>query len=73
MESERKSALNASALIFVGVFAVALLSIFGAIYIGASKSQKKGEMGYEGILILRWALLGFATLYILLALSAFLV
>ena len=63
--------MNEIALIFVGLFAVAVLSIFGAIYLGASKSYSRGEIGADGIRILRWALVGFAGIYALLALSAF--
>ena len=64
--------MNVSALIAVFVFAAALLSIFGALYVGASRSHARGEMGIEGIRMLRWALLGHITLYILLAITAFL-
>jgi hypothetical protein len=63
--------LNEIALIFVGLFAVAGLSIFGAIYSGASKSYSRGELGPDGIKILRWALVGYAGIYAVLALSAF--
>lgn len=64
--------MNLAALIAVIVFAVVLLSIFGALYTGALKSHRKGEMGVEGLRILRWALLGQVTLYIILAVTAFL-
>ena len=64
--------MNLSALIAVAVFAAALLSIFGALYVGASKSYAKGEMDIEGIRLLRWMLLGHVTLYILLGITAFL-
>jgi uncharacterized membrane protein YuzA (DUF378 family) len=69
---EWKNFLNEIALIFVGLFALVVLSIFGAIYSGASNSYSRGELGLEGIRILRWALVGFAGIYALLALSAFL-
>ena len=64
--------MNVSALIAVAVFAAVLLSIFGALYIGALRSYSKGEMDIEGIRLLRWALLGHITLYVLLAITAFL-
>lgn len=70
-EAENKR-LNVAALIAVAVFAAALLSIFGVLYLGASRSQSRGEMGIEGIRILRWALMGYVVLYALLALTAFL-
>jgi hypothetical protein len=62
--------LNESALIAVAVFAVALLSIFGTVYHSASESQRRGELNAEGIRILRWALLGHLTLFVILALTA---
>jgi len=64
--------LNVAALIAVAVFAAALLSIFGALYLGASRSHSRGEMDIEGIKILRWALMGYVVLYVLLAITAFL-
>ena len=64
--------MNIVALIAVAVFAAVLLSIFGALYISASRSHARGEMGVEGLRILRWALLGHITLYVLLAITAFL-
>ncbi len=64
--------MNLSALIAVVVFAGVLLVIFGALYIGASRSQARGEIGPEGTRLLRWALLGQITLYLLLAITAFL-
>lgn len=64
--------MNLGALIAVIVFAGALLAIFGTLYIGASRSYTRGEMGIEGIRILRWALAGHIALYVLLAITAFL-
>jgi uncharacterized membrane protein len=63
--------LNADALIAVVLFAGALLSIFGAIYWGAAKSHAKGEMDFNGLKMLRWALAGYVCLYVLLAITAF--
>jgi hypothetical protein len=65
--------LNIIALIAIFIFAVVLLSIFGSLYIGAFRSYKRGEMDYEGIKLLRWGLLGYIVLYIILATTALLV
>ena len=64
--------MNEAAAIAIGIFAAVLLSIVGTLYLGAVKSHVRGEMGIEGMVILRWAILGFLVLYGLLALSAFL-
>jgi len=64
--------LNVDALLSVVVFAGVLLAIFGALYAGAARSQARGEIGAEGTRLLRWALLGYTTLYVLLAITAFL-
>lgn len=60
------------ALLTVLVLSGALLAIFGALYLSASRSQKRGELDAEGLRILRWALLGHLILNVLLALTAFL-
>ena len=65
--------MNVAALIAVGVFTAVLLSIFGALYVGAVKSHRRGEMGIEGVRLLRWAVLGQVALYAILAVTAFLV
>lgn len=64
--------MNVSALVAVLVLSGALLAIFGALYRGALRSHTRGEMGMDGIKILRWALLGHLALYALLAVTAFL-
>jgi hypothetical protein len=64
--------VNVPAIIAVGVFAAVLLAIVGAIYVGASRSHARGEVGIEGLMILRWGILGFLVLYALLAITAFL-
>ena len=64
--------MNVGALVAVVVFAGALLAIFGALYREASRSHARGEMGIDGVRILRWALLGHVALYVLLAVTAFL-
>jgi hypothetical protein len=63
--------LNVGALIAVAVFAGVLLAIFGALYVSASRSHARGELGTDGLRILRWAFLGHLTLYALLAVTAF--
>ncbi len=64
--------LNRPALLAILVFATALLAILGALYAGAVRSYRKGELDVEGVRILRWALLGHAAIYALLAVTAFL-
>ena len=65
-------AVNASALVSVLVFAAAFLGIFGWLYSEAYKSHKRGEMSFDGLVILRWALLGVLVIYALLGLTAIL-
>lgn len=62
--------LNVDALIAVALFAGVLLAIFGVLYTGASRSHARGELGIEGVRILRWALVGYAVIYLLLAVTA---
>ena len=64
--------MNASALVAVVIFAGALLMIFGALYAGALRSYKRGELDVTGMRLLRWALLGHIAIYFLLAVTAFL-
>ncbi len=64
--------MNLSALVAVAVFAGVLMTIFGILYVGASRSQARGEVGPEGTKLLRWALAGHVALYLLLAVTAFL-
>ncbi|MHB1907312.1 MAG: hypothetical protein ACYCQJ_00420 [Nitrososphaerales archaeon] len=64
--------MNTVALVEVVILAGALLAIFGVLYLGALKSYKRGELEYEGVIILRWALAGYMILYFLLAITAFL-
>ncbi len=65
-------ALNTDALIAVVAFAGALLFVFGLLYRGAAGSVARGELGSEGIRILRWALLGYLAIFFVLALTALL-
>jgi len=64
--------MNLSALVAVVLFAGALLFVFGLLYRMALRSHAKGELGQEGIDILRWALLGQLAIFVVLAITAFL-
>jgi len=64
--------VNVAALVAVLAFAGVMLAIFGALYVGAARSYGRGELDFEGIRILRWALLGLISIYVLLAVTAFL-
>jgi hypothetical protein len=64
--------VNLAALLAVLAFAGLMLAIFGALYVGAVRSYRRGELDFEGIRILRWALLGQISIYALLAVTAFL-
>jgi hypothetical protein len=46
--------------------------IFGTLYAGAVRSYHRDELGFEGIRILRWALVGLIAIYALLAATTFL-
>ena len=64
--------MNTSALAAIAVFAGALLAVFGVLYRMAARSHARGELSHDGILILRWALLGQLAIFAILALTAFL-
>ena len=64
--------MNISALIAIIAFAGALLFVFGVLYRMAAKSHARGELDYDGIRILRWALFGQLVIFVILALTAFL-
>ena len=64
--------MNVAALLAVLAFAGALLAIFGVLYVGAVRSYQRGELGGDGVRILRWALLGQLCIFALLAVTAFL-
>ena len=49
-----------------------MLAIGGALYVGAARSYRGGELDFEGIRILRWGLLGLISIYVLLAVTRFL-
>lgn len=46
--------------------------VFGVLYRMAAASHAKGELDFEGIRLLRWALLGQLVIFVILALTAFL-
>jgi hypothetical protein len=64
--------MNTSALLATMIFAGALLFVFGLLYRGAARSHARGEMSYEGIQILRWALVGHLAIFAILGITAFL-
>ncbi len=64
--------MNVDALVSVIAFAGVLVAIFGALYMGASRSYRRGEVDFTAVRLLRWALVGFAAIYVLLAITAFL-
>ena len=64
--------MNLSALIAVLIFALVFLGIIGWLYSEASKSLKRGELSFDGIVILRLALLGVLVIYAILGLTAIL-
>jgi hypothetical protein len=64
--------VNLAALLAVLAFAGLMLAIFGGLYAGAVRSYRRGELDFEGIRILRWALLGQFSIYVLLGVTAFL-
>ena len=64
--------MNFSALVATVLFAGALLFVFGLVYLGAARSRARGELSYEGIRVLRWALLGHLVIFAVLGVTAFL-
>ncbi|MGA3031213.1 MAG: hypothetical protein ABSE58_10880 [Candidatus Limnocylindrales bacterium] len=64
--------VNLAALLAILAFAGLMLAIFAVLYAGAVRSYRRGELDFEGIRILRWTLLGQFSIYVLLAVTAFL-
>ncbi len=62
--------VNLAALLAVFAFAGVMLAIFGTLYAGAVRSYHRDELGFEGIRILHWALVGLLAIYALLAVTA---
>lgn len=64
--------MNTEALVATLVLAGALVAVFGWLYMLAAKSHARGELGYEGMLLLRWALAGQLAIFVVLGITAFL-
>ena len=64
--------MNVQALLAVIVFGAALLAIFGALYRDALQGYRQGALDFDGVRLLRWALLGQLVIYLLVAVTAFL-
>lgn len=64
--------MNLGALAAVVAFAGVLLLVFGLLYRGAARSRARGELGDEGVSVLRWALLGYLAIFVVLAITSFL-
>ena len=64
--------MNVDALLAVIGFAAVVFAVFGALYVGASQSYRRGEIGVEALRLLRWAFAGFLVIYLLLAVTSFL-
>ena len=64
--------MNVQALVAVIVFGGALLAIFAVLYREALRAYHQGLLDFDGIRLLRWALLGQIVIYLLLAVTAFL-
>ncbi len=66
------TSLNTDALVAVVAFAGALLLVFGLLYRMAARSVARGELSPEGVMILRWALVGYLAIFAVLAVTSFL-
>jgi hypothetical protein len=64
--------VNVPALLATAGFAVLTIGIFGAIYLGAVRSVRAGELDEATTRVLRWALAGHVVIYAVLAITAFL-
>ena len=64
--------MNGQALAAVVIFGGALLIIFGLLYREAVHAYQRGELDFDGIRLLRWAVGGQLVIYLLLAVTAFL-
>ena len=64
--------VNIPALLTTAGFAILTIGIFGAIYLGAVRSVRAGELDAGTTRVLRWALAGHVVIYALLAVTAFL-
>ena len=64
--------MNVDARVATFLLAGALLSVFGALYRMAARSHARGELGLEGMGLLRWALAGQLAIFVVLGITAFL-
>jgi hypothetical protein len=65
--------MNLEALSSVVALGGILTIILLAIYAGATRAHRRGELSADGIRILRWAIVGQLAIYGLLAITAFIV
>jgi hypothetical protein len=63
--------MNGPALLATAFFAVVLLAVVGSLYGVAVRAHRRGELGLDGVALLRWAIAGQLVLYVILALTAF--
>ncbi len=64
--------MNLGALTATFLLAGALLVVFGLVYRVAVRSHARGELSYDGIRLLRWALAGQLAIFVVLGITAFL-
>lgn len=65
--------MNPQALAAVAAFGGVLLLILLVLYRGALRAHQRGELGADGIRVLRWAILGQLAIYGILALTALII
>jgi hypothetical protein len=65
--------MNVQALAAVAVFGGVLTLILVYLYVGAVGAHKRGELGADGVRVLRWAIFGQLVIYGILAITAFVV
>jgi len=64
--------MDLAALLASAFFAAVLLAVLGGLYASARRSQRRGELGEDGLRLLRWAIAGQLALYVVLAVTALL-
>jgi hypothetical protein len=64
--------VNRAALLATVAFAGVLLAIVGWLYVGAVRAHERGDLDIRGVQLLRWAIVGHLTLYVLIGVTAFL-
>ncbi|PSN85106.1 hypothetical protein B9Q03_12545 [Candidatus Marsarchaeota G2 archaeon OSP_D] len=65
--------MNVYTILAVALFAAVFLGVYGAIYLDAISSYKRGDLDWRGIRILRLGLYGHLTIFAILAVTAFLI